>query len=216
MFDPQKMAGCVSVLAGKIEQGPFTPLVLVIGPEADLISPRFNLIDFFIAVVFAMDKSVEEAAGFGTQHIFENAGLEIVLEFVAGRVLAVPEQARIAANRRRGAAFFDFVISRIGEAEDGLDKLLAELIFLGQQLQTPAFRFGRRIENEIAVANKNRARDLALHRIHKAHRTRMQMERAAVALQFEVRNADRLAAECKVAKLLVNWVRIGRSGWSSC
>jgi hypothetical protein len=63
----------------------------------------------------------------------------------------------------------------------------------------------------VAVAYENRSRDLSLHRRHKAHRSRVQVEDANVALQFKIGDANRLGSERQLAELLVR-----RVGFSVC
>src|SRR5208283_4867773 len=103
----------------------------------------------------------EQPSGLGAQYIFQDAGLQVVLEFVARRVLAIFQQARIATGGRRGAAFLDFAIGRVCKAQDRLIKLLAELVLFGEQLQTLTLGFEWRVEDEVAFAYENRSCDLA-------------------------------------------------------
>ena len=82
----------------------------------------------------AVDEGVEQASGLRTQDILQDSGLQVVLELVTRRILAVFQQTRIAAAGRRRAGFLDVVIRRIGKAQDRLIEVLAEFLFLRQQL----------------------------------------------------------------------------------
>ena len=67
--------------------------------------------------------------------------------------------ARHHSRMRRGCVEFCKIFAgRIGEAQHHLAAVLAEFIFLGQQLQHASFRL-RRIENKIPLTDEDRARE---------------------------------------------------------
>ena len=55
-------------------------------------------------------------------------------------ILAVVQQASIASGRSGATRFLQFLISPIREAQDEIAKILAEFIFLGQQLEAGTLR----------------------------------------------------------------------------
>src|SRR5208282_663505 len=133
-------------------QRPVAPFVLIVGSEADLVAAvvRLNFIDLFVVVALAVDEGDEQSSGLGTQYILEDAGLQVVLELVACRILAVLQQVRIAASGRGAVGFLEVVICRVGKAEDRLSKALAEFVFFGQEFQTIALGLERRDEDKVA------------------------------------------------------------------
>ena len=156
--------GTFGVRLRKAEGSPVTPLILVIGPEVHLIRVvvGVDLVELLIVVALAVDEGKKEISRLGAKNFFEDAGFQVVLYFVAGCILAVLENASIATAGGRRARFFNFVVSRIREAQHQSLELLAKFVFLGQILEAFAFCFRRRVQNEMALANKDSAGHFAI------------------------------------------------------
>jgi hypothetical protein len=86
---------------------------------------------------------------------------------------------------------------------------LAELVFFRKQPETAPLNGQRRIKNQISVAHEHCSSYFALHRRYKTDRAGVKMKRCGVALQGEVFDRDRLAAQSDVAQLLICEIGVG-------
>ena len=112
------------------EACPVAEFIFVIRRQFDLIvgAVRVNGEKLFAVVALAVDEGDEKAAGFWTQHILQNARLEIELQFaiVARGVLAIAEKPGIASARGRAAGLLEFVVGGIREAQHHLTEVFAK------------------------------------------------------------------------------------------
>jgi hypothetical protein len=86
---------------------------------------------------------------------------------------------------------------------------LAELVFFRKQPETAPLNGQRRIKNQISVAHEHSSSYFALHRRYKTGCAGVKMKRCGVALQGEVFDRDRLAAQSDVAQLLICEIGVG-------
>src|ERR1700690_1235481 len=134
--------------------------------------------------MLAVNKGHEESARLAAQNVLQDSGANVGVQFLAGRVLAVLQQAGIATTGGRRACLFDFVVGRIGKSQNQMLELLIELVLVGQPPQAP--RLLRRGWNQAqaAVTHEHRARNSSLYRRDKTNGSRMQVKSSGVALEL--------------------------------
>ena len=84
-------SGARFTCAGHGERSPVSKLVFIVSREIHLIASlvRVNCVEFLAVVTLAVDERDEQASGLGAQQVFKYSRLEIGLELMPGRVLAV-------------------------------------------------------------------------------------------------------------------------------
>src|SRR6266496_2448181 len=175
---------------------------------------RVDQVNLLTVVFLAVNERHEKLARITRKHVLENAGVEIVFEFlvVPHHMLGITQEARIAGSRRRRSSLLYFFVSRIGEAEDHMVKSLHKLITLREQPERRVFNWDGRIKDHAAVAYEHCAGNFSLHGRDKAHGSRMQMECRSILFQFEIVYCHSFWAESDVPQLLVGRIGVWRCG----
>lgn len=112
--------------------------------------------------------------------------------------------------RRRGGD--DFVVRRVGEAEQHLVKGVRQRRLPGQQAQLPLFGDLRRSDLEHSLADEDRSRDASFHRRQKVETTVAERDPRRLPLQGQGRNRAGFAAQTERPQLDVDRMRIGFGG----
>src|SRR3954463_7784275 len=126
-------------------------------------------------VAFAVDESDKQLSRSRAQNVLQNAGVEVIFQLVAKRMLDIFQRACIAAAAG-SSSLLQLVVGRVGKAQHHLAEVFAELVFLGQQLQHFLFRLLRRYENEIPIPGENRTGDFAIDGSYETQAARAQVE----------------------------------------
>src|SRR5262252_678132 len=142
-----------------------------------------------------MDEGDKESARLGAQHVFQNAGFEIVFELVTSCALALLPHSGVTSSRRRAAGFLEFFIRGVRETQDRTLKGFIKIGPFGEQPQAGIFRCSRWRKQHFAVPDEHRSSHLALNRVRETDGTGAEPEGGGVALQFEVADRHSLATE---------------------
>ena len=96
-----------------------------------------------------------------------------------GRMLAVFQRAWIATGCASFASLLDLFIGSVRKTQHELAEAFAEPVFFGQQLERVFLVLGGRLQYELSIPCKHCTGHFSIHRCGKAHRSRVQVERAS-------------------------------------
>src|SRR5579859_2776502 len=97
----------------------------------------------------------------------------------------------------------DLVVCRVGESQNHLIETLAEFVFLAQEFQRVLLGRCRGLQDKIPLAGERGARDSSVHRRDETYGSRVQVKSCGIALEGEIADAYRFAAQREITQRLV-------------
>jgi hypothetical protein len=101
-----------------------------------------------------------------------------------------------------------FWLSLSGKTQGQTAEAFPELVAFGQEPQSLSFRLSRRIQGEVAITDKNCARDSAGDRRNKAHGSGVQNEGAGIPVEGKIADRNRFSTKPDAAQLLIGGIGI--------
>jgi hypothetical protein len=159
-----------------------------------------------------VDSGEKESSRRGTQHVFEEAQVNVFLGLDAQKAIQLLGLAgeRMLSGARSGRGFAQLSGRRIGKTQHCLVEVLVELLTVRHNRQVVALLAGGRGEMEMAIASEDRSRNLAVYFAVKGNAAAAKGENTRIALEFEILYGDDFTAGQQSAQLHV--MRIGIAG----